>query len=56
MGIFLKQWGLATESEYSLRRLGNEAFTRQEAERLARLWAETWPSKAPILVVNLEEF
>lgn len=53
MGIYLKQWGLFTESEYSLRRVSADTFTREQAERLAKQWADTWPDKSPLLVVNL---
>lgn len=54
MGIYLKQWALVQEtSAYSLRRITSETFTRAQAERLARQWAETWPDKSPLIVVNL---
>lgn len=54
MGIYLKQWALVQEtSEYSLRRITAETFTREQAERLQKQWAETWPEKAPLIVVNL---
>lgn len=54
MGIYLKQWTLVQEtSEYSLRRITAETFTRAQAERLQRQWAETWPDKSPLIVVNL---
>lgn len=54
MGIYLKQWALVQEtSEYSLRRITAETFTREQAERLAKQWAETWPDKAPLIVINL---
>ena len=54
MGIYLKQWALVQEtSEYSLRRITSETFTREQAERLQRQWAETWPDKAPLIVINL---
>lgn len=55
MGIYLKQWALVQEtSEYSLRRITSETFTREQAERLAKLWADTWPDKVPLIVVNLQ--
>ena len=54
MGIYLKQWTLVQESsEYSLRRITSETFTRAQAERLAKLWSDTWPDKAPLIVINL---
>jgi hypothetical protein len=53
MGIYLKQWALATEGTRGLQRVGSDTFTREEAERLAKTWASTWPEKAPLLVVNL---
>lgn len=54
MGIYLKQWALVTDaSEYTLRRVGSDTYTREQAERLAKLWADTWPDKAPLLVINL---
>lgn len=54
MGIFRKQWTLVQEtSEYSLRRVSADTFTREQAERLARQWAETWPDKSPLIVINL---
>ena len=54
MGIYLKQLALVQEtSEYSLRRITSETFTRAQAERLAKQWAETWPEKSPLIVVNL---
>lgn len=54
MGIYLKQWTLVQEtSEYSLRRITSETFTKAQAERLAKQWAETWPDKSPLIVVNL---
>jgi hypothetical protein len=54
MGIYLKQWALVQEtSAYSLRRVSADTFTREQAERLARLWSDTWPDKAPLIVINL---
>ena len=54
MGIYLKQWTLVQESsEYSLRRITSETFTRAQAERLAKQWSETWPDKSPLIVINL---
>ena len=54
MGIYLKQWTLVQEtSEYSLRRITSETFTKAQAERLAKQWAETWPDKSPLIVINL---
>lgn len=54
MGIYLKQWALVQEtSEYSLRRISPDTFTRAQAERLAKLWADTWPEKSPLIVINL---
>ena len=54
MGIYLKQWTLVQESsEYSLRRITSETFTREQAERLAKQWSEIWPDKAPLIVINL---
>lgn len=53
MGIFRKQWALVTDaSEYTLRRVGSDTYTREQAERLAKLWSDTWPAKAPLLVIN----
>lgn len=53
MGIFRKQWALVTDvSEYNLRRVGSDTYTREQAERLAKLWSDTWPDKAPLLVIN----
>lgn len=53
MGIFRKQWALVTDaSEYNLRRVGLDTYTREQAERLAKLWSDTWPDKAPLLVIN----
>lgn len=53
MGIYVKQWALVTDaSEYTLRRVGSDTYTREQAERLARLWSDTWPDKAPLLVIN----
>jgi hypothetical protein len=53
MGIYLKQWGLASDTTQGLRRVGSDTFTREQAERLAKTWADTWPDHAPLLVVNL---
>lgn len=53
MGIYRKQWALVTDaSEYTLRRVGSDTYTREQAERLAKLWSDTWPDKAPLLVIN----
>lgn len=53
MGIYVKQWALVTDaSEYTLRRVGSDTYTREQAERLAKLWSDTWPDKAPLLVIN----
>lgn len=54
MGMNLKHWGLATENEYSLNRVGKLAFTRSEAERLRDQWAVMYPNAKPLFVVNLK--
>lgn len=54
MGIYSKNYGLATESEYGLNRVGTDTFTRDKAEKLAKLWAETYPAFKPLLVINLK--
>jgi hypothetical protein len=53
MGMNLKQWGLATESEYGLHRIGQFVFTREKAERLRDDWNRLYPAK-PVFVVNLK--
>ena len=54
MGIYLKQWALAVEGSFAMRRVGTDVYTREQAESLARLWAKTWPDAKPLLVVNLK--
>ena len=54
MGMNIKQWGLATESEYGLHRISNLAFTREQAEKLRDQWAKAYPNAKPVLVVNLK--
>ena len=53
MGMNLAQWGLATESEYGLHRIGQFVFTREKAERLRDDWNRLYPAK-PVFVVNLK--
>ena len=53
MGMNLKQWGLATESEYGLNRIGQLAFTREKAEQLRDAWAKLYPNAKPVHVINL---
>lgn len=53
MGMNLKQWGLAVETAYELRRIGQLAFTREKAEQLRDDWNRLYPGK-PVFVVNLK--
>lgn len=53
MGMNLKQWGLAVETEYNLRRIGQSVFTREKAEQLRDDWNRLYPGK-PVFVVNLK--
>ena len=53
MGMNVNQWGLATESEYGLNRIGNLAFTREQAEKLREQWAKAYPNAKPVHVINL---
>lgn len=54
MGMNIKQWCLATESEYGLHRIGKLTFTRDQAERLRDQWAKAYPNAKPVHVVNLK--
>ena len=53
MGMNLKQWGLAVETEYNLRRISQLAFTREQAEQLRDTWAKLYPNAKPVHVINL---
>lgn len=56
MGMNIAQWGLATESEYGLHRIGQFGqfvFTREKAEQLRDDWNRLYPAK-PVFVVNLK--
>jgi hypothetical protein len=53
MGMNVMQWGLATESEYGLHRIGQFVFTREKAERLRDDWNRINPGN-PVFVVNLK--